>query len=251
MARRLAAAVVAVVALVGAGATPAAAEPALTVTPSAGLLDDQTVTVTGTGWTPGAQVVVLMCLAQDVTDAGCDFGTAKDGRVEEDGTFRLRYEVERVLDPKAYEPTDCVEAPEGCAVVALDLATPGDRVVVPVAFDPTVPLPHPLDVSLRVRRVGFVRETGQAVLSGTVACNRPGLAEVDADVAQDTPDVVGAGRTFVRACGPEPVGWRVVVVAQDGGTFAPERAVAVVTAATSAEDEFAEDREVVYVDLGG
>lgn len=243
--------VAAVLALVVAGASPAAAEPALTVTPSTDLLDEQVVTVSGTGWEPDAQIVVLLCLAADVTDRGCDFGTAKDGRVGDDGTFRLRYQVERVLDPKAYEPTDCVEAEGGCAAVAFDLATPGERVVAPISFDPTVPLPHPLDVSVRVRRVGFVRETGQAVITGTVACNRVGLAEVAVDLAQDTPDVIGAGTTFVRSCGPEAAPWRVVVVAQDGGTFSPDRAVAVVGAGTSDGDEFADDRAVAYVDLGG
>lgn len=238
-----------------AGAAPAAAlagpTGAVTVTPSTDLVDEQQVTVSGSGWRPGAQVAVLMCLAADTGDAGCDFGTAKDGRVEEDGTFRLRYAVERVLDPKAYEPTDCVEAQEGCAVVAFDVAAPGERAVVPVSFDPTVPLPHPLDISIRVRRVGYVRATGQAVVEGTVACNRTGLAEVDVDLAQDTPDVIGSGRTFVRACGPEASPWRVVVVAQDGNVFAPHRAAAVVRAIIVDGDESAEEIAVAYVDLGG
>jgi Neocarzinostatin family len=242
-------AVVAVVAAVLSGAGPASAAPALTVEPRTDLLDEQQVTVTGTGFRPGAQVAVLMCLAEDTTDAGCDFGTAKDGRVEDDGTFRLRYSVERVLDPKAYEPTDCVEAEQGCAVVAFDVASPGERVVVPVEFDPTVPLPHPLDISVRVRRVGFVRTTGQAVVEGTVACNRAGFAEVDVDLAQDAPDVIGSGHTFVRACGADASPWRVVVVAQDGNVFAPRRAAAVVRAGTASGDEFAEDLDVAYVDL--
>lgn len=235
----------------GAAAAGPAAAGTLTMSPSTDLVDEQQVTVSGSGWRPGAQVAVLMCLAADTTDAGCDFGTAKDGRVAEDGTFRLRYAVERVLDPKAYEPTDCVEAPEGCAVVAFDVAAPGERAVAPVAFDPTVPLPHPLDITLRVRRVGYVRETGQAVVEGTVACNRTGFAEVDVDLAQDTPDVIGSGRTFVRACGPEATRWRVVVVAQDGNVFTPHRAAAVVRAGTGDGDEFADEIAVVYVDLGG
>lgn len=245
------AAVAVLVAAVGlvAAAPPAAAAPALAVTPSTDLVDEQEVVVEGTGWQPGAHVVVLTCLAEDTTDRGCDFGTAKDGVVGDDGTFRIRYSIERVLDPKAYDPIDCVEAPGGCAVVGLDLATPEQRVVAPIAFDPTVPLPHPLDINLRVRRVGFVRETGQAVVEGTVACNREGLAEVDVDLAQDTPDVIGSGRTFVRPCGPETTRWRVVVVAQDGNVFAPERAAAVVRAGIGIGDEFADEIAVAYVDL--
>lgn len=245
-------AVAAMAAATAGAAMPAAAgaatAPQLVVEPSTGLLDDQHVTVTGSGFPAGVQVAVVQCDASDTTDAGCDFVTAKDGITDEDGTFRIVFEVERVVVRGNGTTIDCLTAPEGCAVVVFATAAPGERVAVPISFDPSEPRPHPLRVTVTVRRVGYVRTTGQAVLEGTISCNAEVRAAVQVVLVQDSPDVVGNGVAPVRTCGDD-LRWRVVVLPEDGAVFTPHRAAATVRAAAFGDDGIGLDTEVAYVDL--
>lgn len=67
--------------------TAGAAAPAATVTPNTGLLNGQTVAVTGTGFTAGSTVLMVECLETATSSAGCDLSTVVSAVVNADGTL--------------------------------------------------------------------------------------------------------------------------------------------------------------------
>jgi hypothetical protein len=67
------------------GAAPAG--PSLTVSPATGLKNGQSVTVTGTGFTPSDSVYVIECLATATSSAGCNTAGATPVKVNADGTL--------------------------------------------------------------------------------------------------------------------------------------------------------------------
>ncbi len=61
--------------------------PTVTVTPSTGLANGQTVAITGAGFTPGDSVYALECLVGSTSQAGCDVATLTPITVNSDGTL--------------------------------------------------------------------------------------------------------------------------------------------------------------------
>ena len=109
---------VSVLAFVAPGAGPAAAEPvvaaattAVSVTPDTGLVDGQTVTVSGTGYDGlGTPIGVLQCLGGGAFNlSNCD-GTVQFPAVT-DGAWSISLRVQRYLSIGS-TPTDCAAAPE-------------------------------------------------------------------------------------------------------------------------------------------
>ena len=80
----------AVVAALAISTAPASAAPAVTASPSSGLADGQTVTVTGTGFPAGAEVAVSQC-RENTT---CTDTLAK-ATVGANGTFTAPYTVRK------------------------------------------------------------------------------------------------------------------------------------------------------------
>jgi hypothetical protein len=87
----------------------------ITVTPNRDLVDGQTVTVSGSGFPPGADIGVLMCTNEAVFDgiAACDIGTAISSvtgpgiTADTNGSFSVLYRVQfhfTVADPDATGP---------------------------------------------------------------------------------------------------------------------------------------------------
>lgn len=145
---------------------PLAPPPTLTVSPSDGLTDGQTVTLSGAG-VLGDYVEVLQCTAVPSGWEDCDQETF--GYVEAPGgTFETSQRVFAVISTGAGD-VDC-RAAESCVLIATTGSfAPGETATVPLVFDPAAPLlPAPtLTVTpsadlvdgevVRVEGSGFVR----------------------------------------------------------------------------------------------
>ncbi|HET6950086.1 MAG TPA: neocarzinostatin apoprotein domain-containing protein [Acidimicrobiales bacterium] len=145
---------------------PLAPPPTLTVSPSDGLVDGQTVTLSGAG-VLGDNVEILQCSPAPSGWEDCDqftFGFAD----APGGTFETSQRVFAVISTGA-GPVDC-RAAGSCVLIATSGSfAPGETATVPLAFDPDAPLlPAPtLTVTpstdlvdgqvVRVAGSGFVR----------------------------------------------------------------------------------------------
>jgi len=74
-------------------ATASAAGPVITVTPNTALTAGQTVSVVGTGYTPGLTLYALECLATATSITGCDTSTATPVTESATGTFTQAFVV--------------------------------------------------------------------------------------------------------------------------------------------------------------
>jgi hypothetical protein len=134
-------------------AAPASAQeaPSITVTPSTGLRDGQTVTVDGTGFSPNAttfgSLTVGLCpadIVDDVTQASlrCGATVAFPVPVDDNGVFQAQLQVFRNQPTLPGDGTlRCTDAPHACVVLALEVTgTPPDFGLVtdtaPVTFRP-------------------------------------------------------------------------------------------------------------------
>jgi virginiamycin B lyase len=121
----------------------------LTATPDSGLVDGQSIDVTGSGFTPGATVSLYLCPAAPSSLADCDFSgpfpvaTTADGS----GAISATVAVFTVLWGFDAGGRDC--RTEACRLLAFDGDLPGDpRGETPLAFDPAGPLPPRPEVSV-------------------------------------------------------------------------------------------------------
>lgn len=90
------------------GGMAAQATPTISVSPSSGLTNGQTVTITGSGFTPGSSVGVSMCDDPFVDGSSCDFSTAKIGSSDGAGGFSLTYQVVDTIHGHSCVPTGCL-----------------------------------------------------------------------------------------------------------------------------------------------
>jgi len=74
-------------------ATASAAGPAITVTPNTALTAGQTVSVVGTGYTPGLTLFAIECLATATSITGCDTSSATPVTESATGTFTQPFKV--------------------------------------------------------------------------------------------------------------------------------------------------------------
>lgn len=146
--RRLAAAVVLVLAVAGLGsAAPAQAQtagPAFSVDPSTDLVDGQSIAYEGSGFAPGSSWAILQCVrgATDLTGVISKCAITAFRVPDDTGSFSGFVTVARSFRPMgASQTVDCVTVPEGCAVSVFDGST---RVIeAPVSFrDPSIPRPE-------------------------------------------------------------------------------------------------------------
>lgn len=118
-----------------AGPASAQAGPTVTATPSTDLLDGQTITISGTGASPGQSLYVGQC-GPGVTDPfSCDIRSVVTTVVDSNGEYSSEYAVKRFI-PAPGGTADC--ATGGCTVGISNL---GDvSVTTPIEFT-DVPLP--------------------------------------------------------------------------------------------------------------
>ncbi len=119
----------------------------ITVTPSVGLVDGQTVTVEGSGFEPAGSLTVGLCPADVLTDIGsaanrCGAAAAFPVPVDTAGQFVTQIQVFRSQPVFVGDGTlDCVGGPNACVVLGLEVvgAPPAPEVITatePITFRP-------------------------------------------------------------------------------------------------------------------
>ena len=92
----------------GGSGVAALATPTISVSPSSGLSNGQTVSITGSGFTANSSIGVSMCDDPFVDGSSCDFATAKIGRSDGSGGFTLSYAVVDKIKGHTCVPTGCL-----------------------------------------------------------------------------------------------------------------------------------------------
>jgi hypothetical protein len=180
--------VFAALAMVVVWAVPASAATALVVTPNTDLVDFQTVSATGSGFAPNADVALLECQVGAFDPTGCDLGTLTFLTTDETGSYTTDFVVQRLINVGGNQ-IDC--APSNCVLgtANFDATEPATAAL---QFDPNVPPQPRLQLDLTVDPKGtFVGKTG-VVVSGTVTCNMPADVFVDVFIQQRV------GRLFIQ-----------------------------------------------------
>jgi hypothetical protein len=114
--------------------------PAVTVGPSTGLLDAQTVEVEGSGFTPGATVALLECPADSLLVSDCDFSTGLFVQADGGGTISTTYRVVRIITVTGTS-LDCAE-PLACVLGVGNVDDFAQRSVIALSFA-NLPMPVP------------------------------------------------------------------------------------------------------------
>ncbi len=117
-------------------ATPAAAAPAITVTPNSELPDTAVVTVAGGGFTPSGTAHVRQC---GRSNAVLRCGEITAATVSDAGTFSTNLLISRVFI-SGDSPIDC--GGTGCVIFVLNAGI-GENVFRPITFASGLPKPAP------------------------------------------------------------------------------------------------------------
>jgi hypothetical protein len=123
-----------------AGAATAAGRaknPTLSVTPSTGLVDYQTVHVVGLNFPANGSIPTAECVKGTTGEAGCDLSTLSFSTASASGSFMLDQFVHRILITLSNTRTDCAKAPGSCVLAAE--GGPTGIISVPLSFNPKVP----------------------------------------------------------------------------------------------------------------
>jgi Neocarzinostatin family len=169
------------------GAAPAWAAPTISVTPSTDLVDDEVVTVSGTGYEPDTQVGLAVCEADPLSLADCDLDNIRVPRTDGGGAFETTFPVRRHIDTDD-GITDCAGAPGACVLGNGPPELGPDFAAVPLSFDPDVPGIPPLRMTAVVSdRAAIDRRTGQAAVLVTVTCNQAAVVDVVGVLEQSSP----------------------------------------------------------------
>jgi large repetitive protein len=126
-----------------AGATAAAAAGAITVTPSTGLVDGQTVSIDGSGWIAVAQLAFCEAVVLGPPDASnCGNGTINFATADGTGNFSGSPIIKRnIFVPKLGRQVDCADPAAQCVLAAADFSNVAGTVVwVNLGFAPAPPV---------------------------------------------------------------------------------------------------------------
>ena len=104
----------------------AAATPAIVVTPSTDLLHNQSVTVTGSGYTPNASIGMAQCDPEAAEPADCDLSNVGYATADAAGAWSTSFTVRRVIR-NSYETIDCTTAPARASSVPPTCPTTASR----------------------------------------------------------------------------------------------------------------------------
>jgi len=102
-----------------AGLAGCATGPAVSVTPSTGLVDGQVVTANGSGYTAESSLGMIQCVAGADSIDDCDGLTATSFSADAQGRFRKPITVRRVITHNVGQTTDCAAAPGTCVVASV------------------------------------------------------------------------------------------------------------------------------------
>ena len=120
---------------------------ATTVTPDTDLLNFDTVTVAGTGFTAGAGAQVIECRSDATSSDDCVQSIGGYAPIDAAGGFSLQLTVRRVLHLPGGD-FDCASAPGACSLVTSSFGAVPIVVAHPISFDDSVPLPPPPSISV-------------------------------------------------------------------------------------------------------
>ena len=117
----------------------------LLISPDGGLADGDLVTLSGTGFNPGAEIFYCQGIITGATPTGGDCGAPyRSTTADESGAFSTTVVVERFLVVRDTGVVDCAQPAAACGIGAGDLLSPGGKAVIePVSFDPLPPVDDP------------------------------------------------------------------------------------------------------------
>lgn len=183
--------------------------PTLVPNPNSDLADGQTISVSGSGFTPFSFVGMVECKVNATDASGCDLSTLFEVGTDGSGSFSTTYTVSRILTVagkgtpippygEVGKKFDC--AVSRCALGAADVTDYSIDATAPLAFNPRTPLAlrgtvGPVDT--------VVTHTGVATIVGTVTCTQNLVVEVDVELQQEFHrfNFTNEGSTIVTCAG--------------------------------------------------
>ncbi len=169
----------------------------ITAEPSTGLVDGQTVSVSGSGFPPNESIGVVMCTREAARDQGgrgvdaCNIGRYGSGTSDAAGNVTIEFAVSRLVLLDGQE-VDCASEAGRCLLGMGMISDYDQSGGATIDFDPSVPLPDPPSVVLD-RHDGL---TDGMVVPLRVTGLRPGVpvyvSECATDTGECTPLVQGA-----------------------------------------------------------
>ena len=175
-------------------AGPAGAAPLVSVTPNAGLLDADQVSVSASGYTPDALLAVIECTTAATSQDDCDLSTVAFANADGSGNLSTTYAVFREIFP-ATNPDGLDCAPSNCLLVVANISDQTEATGAQLSFDPTIPLPPHLEITATIDRAGSFDHAGNVTISGTITCNIPADVELYVSLTQRV------GRVILHADG--------------------------------------------------
>ncbi len=100
------------------GSVPPPPPPTLVGSPVTGLVDGQTITLTGKGYPRNRQLGMAQCLTSVPNSPGCDLTNYKFVQTDDDGGFTTTFTVRATYQSAGRGPVDCRTAPGICRVGA-------------------------------------------------------------------------------------------------------------------------------------
>jgi neocarzinostatin family protein len=191
--------------------------PALTVDPSTGLADGQTVTVTGTGFSANAEIGMAECEPGAGGESDCDLSNVLIVESDGNGDFSTPFTVNRILSIDSDDsefPTQIDCAQTTCLLGAGVISDQTISALAPLSFNPNLPLA----LTGTLNKKGTVKpHAGVATISGTVTCATATTVEVDVTLTQFYKRFVFTNEVETEAqCSAAGSPWSVVVPPGNG-----------------------------------
>ena len=217
--------------------------PSITVTPATGLKNGDTVTITGSGFTPGDSLFALECLTKATSAAGCDTTGATPITANSDGT--LASTTFKVVAGAIGTGTCGTSASDltGC-VISVSNVSAGDRAYAAITFaalaSPTITVSPSTGLkngeTVTITGSGFTAGDSlyavQCLVAATSAagCDTTGATPITANSDGTLPSTtfkVTAGTIGSGACGTTAANVRdcVITVATAAGTDAAQETI--------------------------
>ena len=202
------------------------ATPAVFANPSTGLDDGQHIQASGSGFDPGVQVGIAECEAGVTSEADCYLQDVVFATTDQNGSFTTSFEVARVIEvgPVVIGATggsliDCAQA-DACVLGAAQLSDSSKAAIVPIGFDPSLPAPIPLQVSIQLARGTIqIAPDGSITLSGTVSCNESGTLNIYVNISQPQNDARSSVTMSALSCDTSPSPYTAVISPTGGLPF--------------------------------
>ncbi|HMJ77328.1 MAG TPA: DUF4214 domain-containing protein [Iamia sp.] len=197
----------------GLAAPPAGAVQALVVSPATGLLDQQVVTVTGTGFDYGRELTIAQCAG--ALPVGCELDpavntTAAYVTVTKNGTISATLRLSRVLE---LDSGDVSCADGACSIVAVARAGSPERARTPIDFEATGTAAPAPDATLAIATTDRRADGASSTWTGSGYLPWFRAVQVAFDVPGPIPTSVAHQvgprdpAAYMAVCAPSASGW--------------------------------------------